>query len=186
MRSILTLLGSGHQNPAWNLPMPNVHVENSWWWAEEMPETCRFLWQQIWIISSSGWLFKKKYISNIRLILCCRLRLYLYSAPFKFLYVSYSAQFVYLISLIRGTRFYTLFIQVLLNTQQALYGTSGFWFSSFQIIILFFTSFVLLAWGLYVKLLCNFYVLSRKRYRNDSSEHIDTPIIAYWRFKSLP
>jgi len=37
----LTLLGSGHQKPAWNLPVPNVQY--SWWWAKEMPETCRVL-----------------------------------------------------------------------------------------------------------------------------------------------
>ena len=39
-------------------------VENSWWWAEKMPETCGILWQnKIWIIIASGWLFKKKSVT---------------------------------------------------------------------------------------------------------------------------
>jgi hypothetical protein len=34
-------------------------VENCWWWAKRLPETCRVLQQnKIWIISASGWLFK--------------------------------------------------------------------------------------------------------------------------------
>jgi hypothetical protein len=39
-------------------------VENSWWWAEKMPETYRVLWQnKIGIISACGWLLKKKSIT---------------------------------------------------------------------------------------------------------------------------
>jgi hypothetical protein len=38
-------------------------VENSWWWAERMPETCRVYNKKIGIISASGWLFKKKSIT---------------------------------------------------------------------------------------------------------------------------
>jgi len=38
----------------------SLTVENSWWWAERLPETCRVLLQCIWIISTSFWLFKKK------------------------------------------------------------------------------------------------------------------------------
>jgi hypothetical protein len=39
-------------------------VENSWWWVEKMPETCRDLWQnKIGIVSASVWLFKKKSIT---------------------------------------------------------------------------------------------------------------------------
>jgi len=31
-------------------------VQNSWWWTEELPETCRVLFQkQIWEISASSW-----------------------------------------------------------------------------------------------------------------------------------
>jgi hypothetical protein len=25
----------------WHIPVPSVHWINSWWWAEELPETCR-------------------------------------------------------------------------------------------------------------------------------------------------
>jgi len=101
LRSILTLLGSGHQKLALNLPVPNVQwktpddwqrrcpkhvefynrifhpdpawklstklqeiyqcritVENSWWWAKEMPETCRVFWQnKIWEIRASCWFY---------------------------------------------------------------------------------------------------------------------------------
>jgi len=27
--------------PAWHIPVPSVQWMNSWWWAEELPETCR-------------------------------------------------------------------------------------------------------------------------------------------------
>jgi len=27
--------------PVWHIPVPSVQWINSWWWAEEMPETCR-------------------------------------------------------------------------------------------------------------------------------------------------
>jgi len=26
--------------PLWHTPVPNVQSMNSWWWAEELPETC--------------------------------------------------------------------------------------------------------------------------------------------------
>ena len=56
--SILTLLGSSHQKPTWNVPIAECTVDNSWWWAEKIPETYRALWQyKIWIISESSWLF---------------------------------------------------------------------------------------------------------------------------------
>jgi hypothetical protein len=28
--------------PVWRIPVPSVQWINSWWWAEELPETCRF------------------------------------------------------------------------------------------------------------------------------------------------
>jgi hypothetical protein len=31
--------------PARNIPMPNIRVENSRWWAKEMPEIRRVFWQ---------------------------------------------------------------------------------------------------------------------------------------------
>jgi hypothetical protein len=41
--STLNLLGNSHQKSAWNLASAECTVENSWWWAEKMPETCRVL-----------------------------------------------------------------------------------------------------------------------------------------------
>jgi len=38
--SILTLLESGHQKTCTILTSAECAVENSWWWAEKMPETC--------------------------------------------------------------------------------------------------------------------------------------------------
>jgi len=37
--SLLVLLESCLQ-PVWHIPMPSVQGINSWWWAEELPETC--------------------------------------------------------------------------------------------------------------------------------------------------
>jgi len=35
-------------------------VQNSWWWTEELSETCRVLFQeQIWEISASSWFYYK-------------------------------------------------------------------------------------------------------------------------------
>jgi len=35
-------------------------VKNSWWWTEELSETCRVLFQkQIWEINASGWFYYK-------------------------------------------------------------------------------------------------------------------------------
>jgi len=38
--SIPALLVSWLQT-VWHLPVPSVQLMNSWWWAEELPETCR-------------------------------------------------------------------------------------------------------------------------------------------------
>ena len=38
-------------------------VKNSWWWTEELSETCRVLFQEwIWEISASSWFYYKKFI----------------------------------------------------------------------------------------------------------------------------
>jgi len=37
--SILILLGSGHHN-CMKLTSAEYTVENSWWWAKKLPETC--------------------------------------------------------------------------------------------------------------------------------------------------
>ena len=31
--------------PVWHIPVPSVQWINSWWWAEELPETCRVSWR---------------------------------------------------------------------------------------------------------------------------------------------
>jgi len=41
--SILTLLGSGHKKTCMKLTNAECTVENSWWWAKKMAETCRVL-----------------------------------------------------------------------------------------------------------------------------------------------
>jgi len=40
--SILTQLGNGRQT-CMKLISAECKVENSWWWADRMPETCRVL-----------------------------------------------------------------------------------------------------------------------------------------------
>jgi len=38
-------------------------VDNSWWWAQKMPDTCRVLWQiKCWIFDASSWLFYTKHL----------------------------------------------------------------------------------------------------------------------------
>ena len=39
-------------------------VKNSWWWTEELSETCRVSFQEwIWEISASSWFYYKKFIT---------------------------------------------------------------------------------------------------------------------------
>jgi len=46
-------------NPVWNT-IAVCTVKNSWWWIEELSETCRVLFQkQIWEISASSWFYYK-------------------------------------------------------------------------------------------------------------------------------
>ena len=55
--SILTLIGRCHHTCK---KYTNVEctVENSWWWAKEMPETCRvFCQNKIWEIRESCWFY---------------------------------------------------------------------------------------------------------------------------------
>jgi len=34
--------------PVWHIPVPSVQWTNSWWWAEELPETCRIsCWSKV-------------------------------------------------------------------------------------------------------------------------------------------
>jgi len=32
--------------PVWHIPLLCVQWKNSWWWTEELSETCRFLFQE--------------------------------------------------------------------------------------------------------------------------------------------
>jgi hypothetical protein len=47
--------------PVWHIPVPNVQWMNSWWWAEELPETCRFsCWSKFWkLVHLVGFIIKK-------------------------------------------------------------------------------------------------------------------------------
>jgi hypothetical protein len=39
-------------------------ADNSWWWAQKMPETCRVSWDnKFWIFDASSWLFHTKLIT---------------------------------------------------------------------------------------------------------------------------
>jgi len=39
-------------------------LKNSWWWTEELSETCRVSFQEkIWEISASSWFYYKKFIT---------------------------------------------------------------------------------------------------------------------------
>ena len=39
-------------------------ADNSWWWAQKMPETCRVLWQnKLWTFDASSWLFDTKLVT---------------------------------------------------------------------------------------------------------------------------
>ena len=63
--SNLTLLGSGHIT-CMKRTNSRVYstVDNSWWWAQKMPETCGVLWQnKFWIFDASSWLFYTKLVT---------------------------------------------------------------------------------------------------------------------------
>ena len=69
--SILTLLGSGHQKPARNLPVPNVQQKTLDDGQRRCPKHVEFYNRiKIGIVSASGLLFKKKAYWNVVLTLC--------------------------------------------------------------------------------------------------------------------
>jgi len=42
-------------------------VDNSWWWAKEIPETRRVFWQRkVWEIRASGWFYWKESFLRVR------------------------------------------------------------------------------------------------------------------------
>ena len=51
--------------PVWHIAFAVCTVKNSWWWTEELSETCRVLFQKwIWEISGSSWFYYEK-VSNV-------------------------------------------------------------------------------------------------------------------------
>jgi hypothetical protein len=60
LSSNLPLLWSGHTT-CMKRTIVKCTADNSWWWAQKMPETCRVSWQnKFWIFDSSSWLFYTK------------------------------------------------------------------------------------------------------------------------------
>jgi len=47
--------------PVWHIPLLSVQWINSWWWTEELPETCRFSWQNkfVKLVHLFGFITKK-------------------------------------------------------------------------------------------------------------------------------
>ena len=48
-------------NPAWHNPLLNVQWINSWWWTDELSETCRVSWQNkfVKLVHLVGFITKK-------------------------------------------------------------------------------------------------------------------------------
>jgi len=46
MRSILIPLASSQQKPVWHTSFDVYTVLDSWWWTENLSETCRVLFQK--------------------------------------------------------------------------------------------------------------------------------------------
>ena len=61
----MVVLESCHQN-CMTYTSAECTVENSWWWAEELPETCRFSWQNKFgkLVRLFGFT-KNKYVGRI-------------------------------------------------------------------------------------------------------------------------
>jgi hypothetical protein len=63
--SILTLLESCLQT-CMTYTIAKRIVNNSWWWTEELSETCSFISKQIWEISASSWCYCKEICHDAR------------------------------------------------------------------------------------------------------------------------
>jgi hypothetical protein len=58
--AVRLLAGTGWNSPVWHIPMAVYTVLDSWWWTENLSETCKVLFQkQIWEISASRWFYCK-------------------------------------------------------------------------------------------------------------------------------
>jgi hypothetical protein len=53
--------------PVWHIPLLSVQWINSWWWTDELSETCRFLWQNKFVesVHLDGFITKKKPIYRV-------------------------------------------------------------------------------------------------------------------------
>jgi len=61
-RNVLILLASCQQT-CMTYTIAACTVKNSWWWTEELSETCRILFQkQIWEIFASSWFYYKNFL----------------------------------------------------------------------------------------------------------------------------
>ena len=50
--------------PVWHIPLLSVHWINSWWWADELSETCRVSWQNkfVKLVHLVGVITEKSYL----------------------------------------------------------------------------------------------------------------------------
>jgi len=50
--------------PVWHIPLLSVQWMNSWWWTEELPETCRVSWQNkfVKLVHLVDFIIKKFYV----------------------------------------------------------------------------------------------------------------------------
>jgi hypothetical protein len=53
--------------PVWPIPLLSVQWINSWWWTDELSETCRFSWQNkfVELVHPDGFITKKKPIYRV-------------------------------------------------------------------------------------------------------------------------
>jgi hypothetical protein len=70
--------------PVWHIPVPNAQWINSWWWAEEVPETCRVSCQNKFekSVHLVGFIMKKFVTTHGHMnILCCAVLTNLATSP---------------------------------------------------------------------------------------------------------
>ena len=59
--SILVLFSIAVYKPVWHIPLLSVRWINSWWWTDELSETCKFSWQNkfVKLVHLVGFITKK-------------------------------------------------------------------------------------------------------------------------------
>ena len=57
--------------PVWHIPVPSVFWINSWWWTEELPETCKVSYRSKFgkLVHLVGFIIKKKLMGLFALII---------------------------------------------------------------------------------------------------------------------